>query len=105
MEQDHARLAFSELLEVLRDLCRKRRTGTLFIHSDTNHSVRIGIEDGTIFFCAFGRYRGMRAVAEISRIQFGRYSFADVIFKGAPPAALPPTAEILAALEAAEGGG
>jgi hypothetical protein len=104
MKQEHETLPLQDLIEVLNTLCEERRTGTMFIHTDTNRSARIGIEQGRIFFVAFGRYRGLDAIEHIKTMQYGKFSFAESIFNSGAEIPLPPTGELLAQLAWAAAG-
>jgi hypothetical protein len=94
----HDTILLWDLVEILKKLCSERRTGTLFVHTDTNHSARIGMDEGRIFFVACGRYRGMDAIEQIKTMQYGKYSFSESIFKSGVETQLPPTRELLAQL-------
>lgn len=104
MTQSNDTLPLNELIAVLQSLCTERRTGTMFVHTDTNRSARVSIERGRIFFIAFGRYRGMDAVEEFKKMQYGRFSFAESIFNNAAEIPLPPTSRLLAQLRGAAAG-
>jgi hypothetical protein len=98
MKQAHETLPLPDIIEVLQTLCSERRTGTMFLHTDTNHSARIGMEQGRIFFVAYGRHRGMDAIEQIKNMQHGKFSFAESIFNSGSEIPLPPTTELLAQL-------
>lgn len=98
MSREHEELDFKELLDELRDLCANRRTGTMFIHTDSNHAVRFGLEDGRIFLCSFGKYRGLDAIPHLLGIQSGKYSFAEAVFNSGSEVPQPTTEELLEAL-------
>jgi hypothetical protein len=98
MKQAHQQLNLSDIVEVLQTLCGERRTGTMFLHTDTNHSARIGMEQGRIFFVAYGRHRGMGALEQIKSMRHGKFSFAESIFNNGAEPPLPPTAELLTQL-------
>jgi hypothetical protein len=104
MNQEHETLPLQDLIAVLNSLCDDGRTGTMFIHTDTNRSARIGIERGRIFFVAFGRYRGLDAIEHIKKMQYGKFSFAESIFNSGAEIPLPPTGELLAQLAWAAAG-
>jgi hypothetical protein len=95
VKRAHERLPLRDLIEILQTLCSERRTGTMFVHTDTNHSARIGMEQGRIVFIACGRYRGMDAIEQIKKIQYGKYSFTESIFNSRTKTPLLPTRELL----------
>lgn len=98
MKRAHETLVFRELIEVLQGLCAERRTGTLFLHTDSNRSARIGLENGRIFLIVFGKYRGMDALQEMKKMRHGKFNFAESVFNNAAELPLPHTADILAQL-------
>jgi hypothetical protein len=98
VKRAHETLPLRDLIDILHTLCSERRTGTMFVHTDTNRSARIGIKQGRIFFVAFGRFRGMDAIEQIKLMQYGRYSFTESVFNGGLEIPLPPTGELLTEL-------
>ena len=95
MKRAHENLPLRDLIEILQTLCSERRTGTMFVHTDTNHSARIGLEQGRIVFIACGRYRGMDAIEQIKKMQYGKYSFTESSFNSRTKTPLLPTRELL----------
>lgn len=98
MKRAHETLPLRDLIDILQTLCSERRTGTMFVHTDTNRSARIGIKQGRISFVAFGRYRGMDAIEQMKKMQYGKYSFTGSAFNGGLEIPLPPTRELLTEL-------
>ncbi len=98
MKYANETLALRDLVGILQTLCTERRTGTMFVHTDTNHSARIGMTQGRIRFIAFGRYRGLDAVEQLKKMQYGKYSFSESILKSGSELPLPPTPELLSQL-------
>jgi len=87
-------LSFNQILEVLTDLVDKRKTGTLFIHSDKNHVITFGLDKGRICALYHGPKRGRKAIAPISNVTSGTYRFEATGLAGLSQD-LPPTPEIL----------
>jgi hypothetical protein len=105
-----AGLGYRELIGEVRRLSAEGRTGTVFITTSDNHSVRFVLRGGTISAVGFGLQTGLAAVTSITRIIGGRLSFSDGLLQHESQAELPPTAELLtllggAAADAGDGGG
>ena len=95
-------VGYEQLLSTLRQHVRDGVTGTLFIRTETNRSAMVGFRNGEIVMLSCGMQRGLDAVAEIRAIQAGSHRLApNSVDMGS--ASLPPTAELLALLEAAAG--
>ncbi len=99
MRKEHEELPYRELVEALQTLCRDGATGFMLIHTDSNHSARIGLADGTIQSVAFGKYHGQQAIDALKAVQWGRFSFSPVAYRS-PPRPLPSTEMILTDLAA-----
>lgn len=87
-------LTFSQLLELLTELVDERRSGTLFIRSEANHVITIGLEEGQIIALLYGAKRGQNAIPLICQINTGRYRFESDVLSGIHQE-LPTTPEIL----------
>jgi hypothetical protein len=70
----------------------------MFIHTDSNHSCRIGMSEGTIQSVNFGRFQGQEAIEALKGIKWGRFTFSAVAFRSASRRPLPSTEAILADL-------
>lgn len=92
-------LTFEQLIAELRQLCHRHLTGTMFITTDDNHSVRFVLENGEIVSWAYGHRRGTEALNKILTVKSGRYSFAEGIFNSVDELPLPNTDELLQVLE------
>lgn len=110
MKSGDASLGYRDLIGEVRRLSAEGRTGTVFITTADNHSVRFVLRGGTISAVGFGLQTGLAAVTSITRITGGRLSFSDEPLQHESQAELPPTAELLtllsgAAADAGDGGG
>lgn len=110
MKSGDASLGYRDLIGEVRRLSAEGRTGTVFITTSDNHSVRFVLRGGTISAVGFGLQTGLAAVTSITRITGGRLSFSDELLQHESQAELPPTAELLtllsgAAADAGDGGG
>lgn len=79
-------LSYTELLGELQTLAREGRTGMMFILTESNHSVRIGLNMGRVVSCTYRVHTGQMAIAPFRRILSGKYSFtqgASVVVSGA----------------------
>jgi hypothetical protein len=95
--EDH--LTFSQLLDLLTDLVDERRSGTLFIRSDSNHVVTVGLEKGRIIALFYGARRGTNAIPLICQIGAGSFRFESDVLSGVHQE-LPATSGILNRLRA-----
>ena len=89
---------YDKLLLVLRQLYFEKRTGTLFITTDRNRSVRMTLDHGHIISCTHGLSRGREAIPHIRSIKTAKYSFNERFFDKRPNRDLPSTREILTEL-------
>ena len=92
-------LGYRELLGEVRRLCGQRQTGSIFITTSDNYSVRFALQNGLIIALGFRNQTGMEAIASIQRISKGRLQFSDGLPPQQPQAGLPSTPELLALLE------
>ncbi|MGD8588397.1 MAG: DUF4388 domain-containing protein [Chromatiales bacterium] len=90
--QDH--LTFSHLLDLLSELVDERKSGTLFIRSDSNHIITLGLENGRITALFYGAKRGQNAIPRICQINSGSFRFESDLLSGVHQE-LPSTPEIL----------
>jgi hypothetical protein len=94
-------LTFSQLIDLLTELVDARQSGTLFIRSDTNHVVTVGLEKGRITALLYGAKRGSNALPMIRQIHSGSYRFESGMLGGIHQE-LPSTPEILDRLRSGE---
>lgn len=97
-------LTYRQLIGEVRRFCAERQTGCVFITTSENHSVRFTLQNGTIIAVGFRNQSGLAALASVQRIQKGRVSFSDGLPPQEPQADLPPTPDLLAQLQRADGG-
>jgi hypothetical protein len=71
----HRNLPYSQILDILTNLVDNKASGTLFVHSECNHAITLGIESGRINAIYFGARRGRKAIPLISNISSGSYRF------------------------------
>jgi hypothetical protein len=87
-------VGYDVLLKDLRQLCKDRRIGTLFVATASNKSASFTLLAGEIVGISLRTLRGRDALLLIKTIGTSRYSFADGKVADTDPD-LPPTAEIL----------
>ena len=91
-------LSYDALIQQVRGLCLEARTGTIFIATSENHSVRIVMQRGEITHVVARGQVGMAAVASIKEISGGRLTYSEGAADGGKPQSLPRTSELLAML-------
>ncbi len=100
MTASTSRVPYGEIVAALRDLCTARSTGTLFIATDDNHAVRIGVNHGQIVTLEAGDRRDEAAIPVLRAIKSGSYRFQQGRLFDSRAADKPPVTErLLAALE------
>jgi len=77
--REHEHLSYDELIEELRILVRDKHTGIMFIRTESDHSVRIGLAQGRIVSYNYRMHRGPKAISLIRRIQSGEYAFTEEV--------------------------
>lgn len=91
------RLDYPAFYELVTELVSSSATSTLFGRTDTNHSVIIGLDGGTIVCVRCGPKRGLAAIHALRSMQWGTFRVDDALVELSSPT-LPPTAELVAAL-------
>ncbi|MCU7929206.1 MAG: hypothetical protein KZQ90_00250 [Candidatus Thiodiazotropha sp. (ex Codakia rugifera)] len=66
---------YSQILDFLTNLVDNKTSGTLFVHSESNHAITIALENGRIHAIYFGARRGRKAIPLVSNISGGSYKF------------------------------
>lgn len=94
MSAEQPLVSYDELLKDLRQLCKDRRIGTLFVATAGNKAASFTLLAGEIVGISHRSLRGRDALLLIKTIGMSRYSFADGKVADTDPD-LPPTAEIL----------
>jgi hypothetical protein len=95
MTQDY--VPFSEIVNVIGSLCKKKATGTLFVATRDNRSAQLMLDKGEIVYIFFSSKRGQEALDLMAKMSEGRYRFQEggVISRRMQ---LPPTQTILQTL-------
>ena len=75
---------YQEIMSHLKRLCMDKNTGTLFITTDKNHSVRFDLHNGNIVSCNYRSKQDDAAIALIKTIKAGKYKFYPKTSLGAP---------------------
>lgn len=95
-------LGYDDLIRELRRLCVENRSGTLFITTPENHSLRFVLRRGEITHVVAHGQTGMAAVAWVKQMTAGRFTYSEEAIEGGKPQSLPPTSELLAMLGGAD---
>ncbi|HEU4842915.1 MAG TPA: hypothetical protein VFT05_01520 [Burkholderiaceae bacterium] len=70
-------IPFRRIVEMVREFCSQRRTGTVFIVSDDNRMAQVHLESGNIVALLCRGRHGQEAVAGMRTMQAGRLRFDD----------------------------
>jgi hypothetical protein len=70
-------IPFRSVIDMVREFCMQRRTGTVFIVSDDNRMAQVHLESGNIVALLCRGRRGQEAVAGIRSMQAARLRFDD----------------------------
>lgn len=70
-------IPFRRIVEMVREFCTQRRTGTVFIVSDDNRMAQVHLESGNIVALLCRGRRGQEAVAGMRTMQAARLRFDD----------------------------
>ncbi|WP_394756659.1 hypothetical protein [Rhodoferax sp.] len=73
--REHQHLSYAELIDELQALVISKSTGTMFIRTELDHSVRIALQNGRIVSYNYRLHQREKATSLIRRIQSGEYSF------------------------------
>jgi hypothetical protein len=86
---------YSELITALQYWCRERRTGIVYVTTETNHSAQINIDKGNIVFLVFKGKLGATALPLMPTIEGCRFRFAEGSVPESFRSPLPDTSDIL----------
>ncbi len=70
-------IPFRRIVEMVREFCSQRRTGTVFIVSDDNRMAQVHLESGNIVALLCRGRRGQEALAGMRTMQNARLRFDD----------------------------
>jgi hypothetical protein len=70
-------IPFRRIIEMVREYCTERRTGTVFIVSDDNRMAQVHLESGNIVALLCRGRRGQEALAGMRTMQAARLRFDD----------------------------
>ena len=72
------KITYKGLIELVRTMHKRKKTGTVFVRTDDNHSVIIGVREGDIVSLSCGPRFGLEAIPLISHLKTGSYRVEDV---------------------------
>lgn len=81
----HDMIPFRRIIEMVREYCSQRRTGTVFIVSDDNRMAQVHLESGNIVALLCRGRHGQEAVAGMRTMQAGRLRFDDNYLSASDP--------------------
>ena len=88
-----------QLAALLQSQMAERQTNTLYVHTDDNHLIAVGIERGEIVSLTCGARRGKRALPLIRNMHSGTYRFDENVMPDRRATTeLPTGKELLASL-------
>ena len=90
--------SYFEIISELKSLCSANLSGTMFVKTQDNKSVRFTLEGGKIVNCCFRQTKGYDALPMVLGIESGTFSFNEHAPLGMPLPALPDTDELLVML-------
>ncbi len=99
MDKDRQVISYQQLIQELRKLCKGEHSGTMFITTDENQSVRFILDKGKIAVCAFRLVKGIDAFSHIQKIKNASFSFAEGVVGKMQKLPLPNTEVILNLLD------
>lgn len=90
-----AYVPFTDLVAALAQWSRERRTGTVYVATDSNNAAQINLVEGEITFLVFKSKQGANALPLMQTIESCRFRFAEGVVAAPSRQALPPTDVIL----------
>lgn len=72
-----AEITRKQLVGLLETLVAKRQTTTLYVRTDDNHLIAIGVDRGEIVSLICGPRQGERAIPQIRKMRSGTYRLDD----------------------------
>ncbi len=95
MSPDPSMLDHSGLIDAIRSLCLRKKTGTVLIATQDNQLARVLLENGDVIALACGTKHGLDAVPLIQQIQAGRVKFSESNVGSRGEGPLPPSHELM----------
>ena len=69
----------TQLIALLRQLVDEKRTSTLYVHTDENHLIAVGVDAGEIVSLICGPKQGERAIPLVRRMGTGTFRVEDKV--------------------------
>jgi hypothetical protein len=73
----HSQITRDELIKLVKTLADEKRSSTLFVRTEDNHSIIIGFDTGEIVSLVCGGKKGDGAIPEIRKMVKGTYHLQD----------------------------
>jgi len=93
----------NQLVDLLKSLVKEGRTSTLYVHTDDNHLIAIGVDRGEIVSLICGPKQGERAIPLIRQMRTGTYRLDDSVTPHRRFGARLPSSDALLSLLTEEG--
>lgn len=94
----------SQLIDLLKALVEEQRTGTVYVHTDDNHLIAVGVDRGEFISLICGPKRGERAIPMIRNMRTGTFRLEDKAMPSRRGGANLPSSEALLSMLANEDG-
>jgi len=85
----------SQLVDLLKTLVEEQRTGTVYVHTDDNHLIAVGVDRGELTSLICGPKRGERAIPMIRNMRSGTFRLEDRAIPNRRGGANLPSTEVL----------
>lgn len=92
----------NQFVDLLRSLVTEGQTKTLYVHTDDNHLIAVGIERGEIVSLICGPRQGERAIPHIQAMRSGTYRLEDKVIPHRRAGTMLPSSETLLTLLAGQ---
>ena len=91
-------ITYEGFLNLIESMVQRKESGTLYVRTDTNHSVVVGIRNGTIEAFASGPRHGLEAITTILEMSYGSCRRSETVISFHTNE-LPSTSDILLLLK------
>jgi hypothetical protein len=91
-------ITHAQLIDLLKRLVAERSTCTLYVHTDDNHLILVGVDRGEIVSLICGPKQGERAIPLIRRMGKGTYRLDDSVMRHSRPGVTLPSSDAVLSL-------
>ena len=93
----------NQLVDLLKGLVKDGRSSTIYVHTDDNHLIAVGVDRGEIVSLICGPKQGERAIPLIRKMRTGTYRVDDAVTPHRRFGAKLPSSDALLSLLAEDG--